>query len=246
MTASARAALVPAGLAVAAALLWHAGSGDLAAPPPDPSAFGPWVDERGAVAASFALVRLAALAVAAWWTLVAAVALGARAVGAARAADLAGRRLPEPLRRAVSGAVTMSVVGLGAAACSSGPDAAPAGESLVLLPGDSSAEVAEGGATAVMSVLPDEPAEEEREVDAPEPAPAPAPPRADAWTVEPGDSFWSIAEEVLADALGRPASDDEITDYWRALIAANHDRLVSGSPDLVHPGQAFVLPPVRA
>ena len=30
------------------------------------------------------------------------------------------------------------------------------------------------------------------------------------WTVAPGESFWSIAEELLADHLGRPPTDAEM------------------------------------
>ena len=62
------------------------------------------------------------------------------------------------------------------------------------------------------------------------------------WTVTPGDSFWSIADEVLAQRLGRPAVDAELEAYWRALVAANADRLVTPSADLVYAGQVFVLP----
>ncbi len=66
------------------------------------------------------------------------------------------------------------------------------------------------------------------------------------WIVRPGDHFWSIAEETLADAWGRTAlSDAEIATYWRELVDANRDRLVEpGNPDLIWPDQEFVLPPV--
>ena len=66
----------------------------------------------------------------------------------------------------------------------------------------------------------------------------------DTWTVEPGESFWAIAEEHLADSWGRQElSDAEIARYWRALMAANADRLVEpGNPDLLFPGQVLELP----
>ena len=63
------------------------------------------------------------------------------------------------------------------------------------------------------------------------PAPEATP---DAWRVEPGDNLWSIATAVVADAIGRPASTTEVADYWRGLIAANHDHVAD--PDLIHPG----------
>ncbi len=64
------------------------------------------------------------------------------------------------------------------------------------------------------------------------------------WTVRGGDSFWSIAEEVVHESTGTEASDAQVADYWRTLIAANETRLVDPSnPDLIFPDQVFVLPP---
>jgi nucleoid-associated protein YgaU len=62
------------------------------------------------------------------------------------------------------------------------------------------------------------------------------------WSVEPGESFWSIAVEVLADRWGRIPTDGEVGPYWRALVEANADRLVTGDPDLLYAGQVLVLP----
>jgi endonuclease/exonuclease/phosphatase family metal-dependent hydrolase len=60
--------------------------------------------------------------------------------------------------------------------------------------------------------------------------------------VQPGDSFWSIAESVVA-GPGGTAPPAVIVPYWRQLIAANRDRLVHPcNPDLIFPGQVFVLP----
>ena len=70
-----------------------------------------------------------------------------------------------------------------------------------------------------------------------EPADAP-----DGWTVAPGDSFWSIAEELLGERLGRPPTDAEVDGPWRRLVEANRDRLVSGDPDRLFPGQVLLLP----
>ena len=61
--------------------------------------------------------------------------------------------------------------------------------------------------------------------------------------VDVGDHFWSIAEDQLAAALGRPPTDTEIDPYWRDLIDANTDRLVRpGDPNLLHPGQHLIAP----
>ena len=65
------------------------------------------------------------------------------------------------------------------------------------------------------------------------------------WTVQSGDSLWSIAEETLAEGLSRDdLTNVEIAEYWQLLIAANLDGLVDpGNPDLILPGQVVVLPP---
>jgi nucleoid-associated protein YgaU len=75
---------------------------------------------------------------------------------------------------------------------------------------------------------------------APEPVPAAADsPGVSTWVVESGDSFWSIAEDVVG-----PDGKRAVGRYWRALIAANRDRLVDrGNPDLLVPGQELVVPP---
>ena len=86
-------------------------------------------------------------------------------------------------------------------------------------------------------------------VEAPAPAsPAASSPTAPAtWTIRRGEHLWSIAEHVTAAALARDATDAEVEPYWRALIAANRDRLIDrDNPDLVHAGQELVLPPYAA
>jgi putative peptide zinc metalloprotease protein len=60
------------------------------------------------------------------------------------------------------------------------------------------------------------------------------------WAVQPGDDLWSIAQQVLNGALGRPTSEAETRSYWTALIGANPTLT---DPDLLYAGQALVLPP---
>jgi hypothetical protein len=65
--------------------------------------------------------------------------------------------------------------------------------------------------------------------------------------VRAGESFWSIAEATIAEAIGRQPTEEEVRDYWQTLVAANEDRLaVAGDADLIFPGQRFVVPPVDA
>ncbi|HEX6420972.1 MAG TPA: LysM domain-containing protein [Acidimicrobiales bacterium] len=64
------------------------------------------------------------------------------------------------------------------------------------------------------------------------------------WLVEAGDSFWSIAAEVTSPPGGPPATEHTVRRYWRALVAANRDRLLDpANPDVLRPGQRLVLPP---
>lgn len=63
------------------------------------------------------------------------------------------------------------------------------------------------------------------------------------WTVGPGDSFWSIATAILQTAWGRAPTDAEVDPYWSALVAANRAALLHPDvPDLIYPGQSFVVP----
>jgi nucleoid-associated protein YgaU len=53
------------------------------------------------------------------------------------------------------------------------------------------------------------------------------------YTVTPGDTFWSIADQTLR-AAGRDPDDGAIIPYWRSLIEANRDRLrARDEPDLI-------------
>ncbi|MFP3901525.1 MAG: LysM peptidoglycan-binding domain-containing protein [Acidimicrobiia bacterium] len=66
----------------------------------------------------------------------------------------------------------------------------------------------------------------------------------DTWVVAPGDSFWSIATEVIVEVGGaRRPRDRDIVPYWRNLIAANRERLVvPDDPDVLLPGQRLLIP----
>ena len=72
------------------------------------------------------------------------------------------------------------------------------------------------------------------------PAPASA-----TWTIRPGEHLWRVATATLAQSWDRAPDDAQVAAYLDALIATNRGRLVvPGDPDLVFPGQVFVLPPV--
>lgn len=56
--------------------------------------------------------------------------------------------------------------------------------------------------------------------------------------VEKGDHLWSIS----SDQLGTDATTAEISSLWREVIAVNIDRLRSGDPDLIYPGEWVLMP----
>jgi nucleoid-associated protein YgaU len=63
------------------------------------------------------------------------------------------------------------------------------------------------------------------------------------WTVEPGDHLWGLTARVLAETWDRPPTDAEIASHLRTIVDANRDRLaVPDEPDLIFPGQVFLVP----
>jgi nucleoid-associated protein YgaU len=60
--------------------------------------------------------------------------------------------------------------------------------------------------------------------------------------VEKGDHLWSITATHLEASTGVEPNASEITPVWVEVIAANRDRLRSGDPDLIFPGEIVVLP----
>ncbi len=211
-------------LLVTAVVALH-GVGGALAPPPlhHPQLISAWLSQRQPAQAAFALLRLAALAVG--WYLLAVTAAGTasgvlRLVTLVRVVDVV--TVPA-VRRLVGSAMGLSMT----ATVVAGP-AAVAGA------------VEAGGSppVEVMRRLPDQA----------EPAPSPPPPPpAPTWTVAPGDSFWSVAERLVAQASKRAPSDAEIAPYWRQLVEHNRSRLRDpANADLLFPGQVLVVPALSA
>ena len=236
------AALAIWAVAVGAALgvLHLAGRGPLAAPPlRSPSVWGSWVTERDPVVAAFALVRLFALGGAWYVAAVSVIGGAARLASRPRVAAAVDRLTVPPLRRALPALLS---VGLGAGALSPGVAAADQRQPPATV--DARAPSSPEGApppTVVMRRLPP-PAHS-----SPTTTPAtPEPPRPAAsrtWTVQPGECFWSIAEAVVGEALGRHPEAEEVAPYWRRLVEANRSALADrANPDLVFPGQVFTVP----
>lgn len=212
---------------VAAAALVAAGRRGLAAPPARSwTALERWYDAMGAGAATVALARVAALAGVVWLLGASLLQLVARARPGESLHAIADAMTPPVLRRWAHGVAGLSVmVGL------SGPPAPPG-------------TTQDPAGTAVMELIDPPAASPTTTAPSPPPvAPAPAAPAPDEVRVAPGDSFWTLAEEAVADH-GQGGSVDA---YWRRLIEANRHRLVDpATPDLLYPGQVLVLPPVDA
>jgi hypothetical protein len=78
----------------------------------------------------------------------------------------------------------------------------------------------------------------------PRPTPRPTPPPAPTTvTVQPGDSFWTIAEGLVSLRLHREPTDPEVIGPWLDLIARNRDVLPDpDDADLLLPGTVLDLP----
>lgn len=232
---------------VAIAVLHHLGSAGWAAI--DWSDLTGWATAARPEDALAAVLRLVSLAVAYWIlgaTLLTVLARRGRSrglVGLSRAVTPAAlRRLVE---RAVVGAAAAGLLAAlvpgtpqtGAAHASVPPPlAAPAPPGLA--PPASTAPVSDAPPPAPLPVQP-----------APGPAarPAPTDARGTSHTVVGGEHLWGIARDHLASVRGvGPASLDtaEIARHWVRVVEVNRGTIRSGDPDLIHPGERLVLPPV--
>ena len=68
--------------------------------------------------------------------------------------------------------------------------------------------------------------------DAQKPAEEPAPTPAVIHVVQPGESLSKIAKEHYGDAM-----------KWNLIYEANSDKI--SNPDLIHPGEEFVIPKIE-
>jgi hypothetical protein len=236
-----RAALCVVALATAIVVLWSSGGGWLTPPVRSWSGAERWYEEVGPDAATLALVRVAGLAMG-LWLLAGAVLQLAAAVLRGRVLQLVADLVaPRSLQRLVHGLAGLSLsAGLAVTAPSAGILAGPGPGVAVMRPADG--PPGDPG-TATMRMLDDaSSAPAPPAAVAATPAPA-APPAVDVVSVAAGDCFWSISAEVLADALGRPATDREVAAHWRRLVEANRGLLVDpGNPDLLYAGQQLVVP----
>lgn len=204
-----------------------------------------WSDPLGWMAATdlevavAAVARLGGLAMVGWVGLSTVIYVAARTMGAG-AGTLRWLSIG-PLRRAVDAVLAGSLV------LSS---MAPAAAAIDPVPTTMIAEsTTEGSASVDPAYVPipagmgheDEPSQPED----PPPENEPAPSNDRLLVVAgPGDHLWKLAEDRVRQTLDRPVTDDEVAPYWVRVVEANRDRIRSGDPDLIFPGEDIVMPEV--
>ncbi len=74
-----------------------------------------------------------------------------------------------------------------------------------------------------------------------EPGPMAALAGSDRHRVGSGDSMWTMAENRVADQLGRQGTEAEVASYWADVVASNQD-VSSGDVDMIYPGEMLAMP----
>jgi len=202
------------------------------------------LEQREPVSAAFAVLRM--VAIGGCWYLAATTVVGA-ALRLARADPLvaiADRFTVAPVRRLLAGSITLALAGIGPTGMlAAAAQTVPPTTSTASAPSSTSVPTAATTPpTITMHRLPT-PGAGPGAVTPPADAPPAVIQVADRWTVEPGDCFWTIADEVLQRAWGRAPTDAEIVPYWQRLIEANRSELADpGNPHLIFPDQVFSVP----
>ncbi|HMG25443.1 MAG TPA: hypothetical protein VKH36_01370 [Acidimicrobiia bacterium] len=217
---------------------------------------GRWLRQTPSEDVLLAGLRLAAL-VAAWWLLGSTLLyIGARVARLHSAAHALGWATLPAVRRWADRAAAVSIVAASAlgAARPAGADPPPATTTpapvvvdvdhrdratLPDLPPPTTEPLPRATVPPVVPVVPVVP------VTPPPTAPAPRPEATH--TVTAGEHLWSIAAATVAARTGRSAetlSPAEVAPYWGRVVEDNRDRLRSGNPSLVYPGEVLELPPL--
>lgn len=62
------------------------------------------------------------------------------------------------------------------------------------------------------------------------------------YVVQPGDSIWSVSSRHAERNRSGPVPISLVIEVWRQVVELNRDRIRSGDPDLIHPGEMLLLP----
>lgn len=237
----------------ATAVTMHAFGTALATPPIHSwSRTEAWYEQLGPSMAVMAVLRLLALAVAAW--LAAAIALQLLASlrfgwALRRIADsvspgwvrrmghgMAGLTLSAALTIPIAAPPTSLAISV-VADNEPGPEGPVDGDGIAVMRLEPQGAPAPSTTTTSDSTMPTTGAP----VAASEPPPAPP----GTHRVEMGQSCWVIAANLLEDTRGAPQPERAIREVWIRLIELNRDRFVTGDPDVIYPGQVLLLPDVE-
>ncbi len=198
----------------------------------NPAEVTAWAARVGPVAAAFTALRALGCVLLAWFIVTTALGVLGRRRRLPRLTRVVDR-LSTPTARRLADIVagTAVVVASLGPASMAGAEARPTPVARTVVPATS----AGSEDVATMRYLGPSPTDDRQSL-----APPVAPAR---WTIQAGDHLWHVSESVLTSRYGRTPNPVEISRYLDALVAANTERLaVPGQPDLVFPGQEFVLP----
>ena len=152
---------------------------------------------------------------------------------------IADRVTIAPVRHLLAGALTLTLVGIGPAGAQTLRPTTTTSTSIPVTTTSTTTTTTAGvPATVLMQRLPPVGAE-------PAVTPGPEARSPDHYTVQPGDCFWTIADDLLHHAWGRAPTDGEIVPYWLRLIEVNRAELADpNNADLIFPAQVFTVPPL--
>lgn len=241
--------LLWAALATLAVGALHLAGGAMLEPPDltSPQTWGKWLDGRDPVVAAFALGRLLALGAAGYVAVVTVLGTAARLMSGDRVAAAVDRVTLPVVRRLVVATMSVSLGtgGLAPAHAGDRPLRATAATTTTTTAAVAGSDRGPPSTITMRQLPPAVGVAPELPSTGQPPAPAARGPATGGrtWTVTPGQCFWSIAEAVLTESLGRTPVPREVVPYWERLIEANRAALADpGNADLVFPGQVFTVP----
>lgn len=237
----------------------------------DPGSWPDWARDRDVVEATMAVLRLVVLALAWYLVGVLTIGAAARLLRSARLIKIADVLTVPLVRRSLEQALGLTLATAVATSAAAG-GAAPAqqrdaptmaaGTTMTLavdddatsmalerMPDAEEAGVAIGDGDATLSLalerMMPQAASLSLRLESSDPVDSLALQRLDTTTthdVVAGEHLWSIASAQL-EARGLASDDASVDAYVDAIVTANRDRLVDpANPDLILPGQQFVLP----
>lgn len=62
------------------------------------------------------------------------------------------------------------------------------------------------------------------------------------YVVQPGDNMWSVSSRHASRSQADPVSASRVIAVWRQVVDLNRERIESGDPDLIYPGETLLLP----